>query len=246
MKTCKMCLDIRFVLLALCGLGVATVASAQVTGIVNGDFEAQTLGLGSDTQDITGWYDSMGNYNDWLYHSPSEFSSLDSTNILGFSSAAGYVYQQIGTNLADYSVVISGTVLQRSGESNQGFRLELLAGDFPSAADGTPLTATLLDTVIFDRSTLTNAPYNFSDGTKDAADFLATLNTGSSGVVGSQLWLRISAYNISGQELFLDNLAASATPVPEPATYATVAGAAMLAFACYRRRSRQPEQRASA
>lgn len=217
-------------------------ANANVTGITNGSFESQTLSSGNEVLNVTDWYESSTtDYSDWVFKSDSAFGTLDQTVILGFSrSESGYVYQQIGTYTGGETVNVTGQVLQRaaSGSTNNGFRLELLSGDFASAADGTALAATILDTKDFDRTMLTSAPYNFgvaSGSTAYAANFSATLSSGLSGTNGSQLWLRISGLGKPG-EVFLDNLAASA--VPEPSTYG-LAGTGALVGAVFLRRRRR-------
>ena len=193
--------------IALCGDAQATVVS-----ITNGNFEAQTPTDGGAIQFITSWFESTSSgYQDWLFRSTNNnVIAGNSSTLLGFSSTGGYVYQQIGSYTVGEQVTVSGDAFKRGlAASSQfsGFKIELLAGNF-TGADGTALVATLLGSQDF---TATDLGLPTSGTTSASSPFSVTFDSGSSGVEGSALWVRLSKLGTSG-EIFLDNLAA----VPEP------------------------------
>ena len=211
----------------------ATAAQAALVGITNGNFETQVLTSPNYTSAITDWFESNLEpsdgqptfYHDWLYKEAGHFTN--GTNLLGLSEPvnAGYVYQQIGTYSANEIIEVSGIALKRLVNNFGGFTVSLLSGNF-SGADGTPLSATLLDSASF-----TGAGLGLPTGSGAAqAPFSANLDSGNAGVGGTPLWLLITPSNSEGTETFLDNLQA----VPEPGGLVLLGAAGVLGV---RRRS---------
>lgn len=228
-------------LVCLLSLSVSTCwVNATVIGISNGTFDGQTPSPGGAIFAINGWFEentNSNNYSDWLYQSFADMGSNSST-VLGFSNTSGYVYSQIGTYTANEVVSISGDILQRAqlGSINNGFNLELLSGDFPSAADGTALGVTLLATHVFSRADLVTLGIGAASGsTAYSVPFSVDLNSGTAGTDSSALWLRITR-PAAGGEVFLDNLVAS---TPEPSV-TLLGGAGLIALILRRRRQSNP------
>jgi|GEM_PF-3172647 len=211
--------------------------NAAVIGISNGTFDGQIPSSTGVSFAIDGWFEentNSNNYSEWLHRSNTDMGGNAST-VLGFSNQNGYVYSQIGTYTAGEIVTISGDILQRaqSGSINNGFNLELLSGDFPSAADGTTLAVTFLATHVFSRSDLETLGIGAASGsTAYSVPFSVNLNSGTAGTDGSALWLRITR-PAAGGEVFLDNLVAAS--VPEPSV-AFLGGSGLLALIMRRRR----------
>lgn len=205
---------------------------AAVTGIINGDFETDGLAVNAEVQSITSWFESAtpgsGGYQDWLMRNSSTTTFAgNTTTVAAFSATTGYIYQQIGTYTAGEQVTLTGLAMKRAAIGSQftGVTIELLAGNF-SGADGTLLTATVLDTEVL---TAAGLGLPTSGATAGSSPFTVVLDSGTSGVEGTALWIRLSKPNAGG-EVFLDNLAA----VPEPSL--ALLGAMGLIGGCFRRR----------
>uniref|UniRef100_UPI003783F26D hypothetical protein n=1 Tax=Prosthecobacter sp. TaxID=1965333 RepID=UPI003783F26D len=213
--------------------------NAAVIGISNGTFDGQIPSNTGVAFAIDGWFEEStdsNNYSEWLHRSDTDMG-VNASTVLGFSNQNGYVYSQIGTYTADEVVTISGDILQRAqlGSINNGFNLQLLSGDFPGAADGTSLAATLLATHVFSRADLVGLGIGAaSSSTAYSAPFSVNLNSGTAGTDGSALWLRITR-PAAGGEVFLDNLVAVSTPEP---SVAFLGGGGLLALILCRRRQR--------
>jgi hypothetical protein len=215
---------------SLCFLFLSSLSisgNAAVIGISNGTFESQIPPNNGAIFAINDWFEestNSGSYSEWLYRSSTDMG-VNTSSVLGFSNQVGYVYSLIGTYTANEVVTISGDILQRAqlASINNGFNLELLAGEFLTAADGTALNVTLLGIGAASSSTAYSAPFSVN------------LNSGTAGTDGSALWLRITRPAPDG-EVFLDNLVA--VSIPEPSV-AFLSGGGLFALILGRRRQRK-------
>lgn len=221
------------VLSGLAIFATASPAHAAVTALVNGNFEADPPAPNNgDIQVITSWFEGFtpatgSGYQDWLFRSTTEIPT-NSTNVLGFSTTTGYVYQQIGTYTSGEQVTFTGDAYKRATATSQftGMTVQLYSGNF-TGADGSDITSlTLLDTQTRSAAQLGLPTSGIPGG---SAAFSITLDSGIAGIEGTALWLRISKPNAGG-EIFLDNLAV----VPEPST-ALLGGLGVLALLRRRR-----------
>jgi hypothetical protein len=228
---------------SLCFLFLSSLSisgNAAVIGISNGTFESQIPLNNGAIFAINDWFEestNSGSYSEWLYRSSTDMG-VNTSSVLGFSNQVGYVYSLIGTYTANEVVTISGDILQRAqlASINNGFNLELLAGEFLTAADGTALNVTLLDTHVFSRADLETLGIGAaSSSTAYSAPFSVNLNSGTAGTDGSALWLRITRPAPDG-EVFLDNLVA--VSIPEPSV-AFLSGGGLFALILGRRRQRK-------
>lgn len=223
-------------------LGLPLFAGAQIS-ILNPSFESSTAGTGSaalfDTI-IDDWF--MENHPTTVTAEAAQRRNTNNmpvvpdgsqwANLVQTGSTTAGIYQALsGGALAtfqpDIDYTVSLTVSQRSNQPFVGVTIALYAGNVTGANDtnlGT-LGATLLDSVTISQSVFSAAGI--------AENYVVpafTLNSGSTGAPGEQLWLRISTTG-EGHHM-IDDLSI----IPEPSTYAALFGLAALAFAAYRRR----------
>ena len=224
---------LRTSLLAAALSGVlASTASAQL--IVNGGFEAQpfnttvTATTTPNAGGITGWTVATTS-------STTEFQIVNGTSGGGFgfpapvagsfylsinggeSSVTGRLYQDFTTTIgATYSVAFSAGLAGATGSQQIGLQADVynvVSGSTSGGSLGTTSATTTSGTAGF------FSPSAFS--------FTAT------GVTSRLMFADISA-GTNGVDVVLDNVSVSA--IPEPSTYAAIAGAAMLGLAVWQRR----------
>lgn len=224
-------------------LALPLMGGAQVS-ILNPSFEASTVGPDSGAV-----WDTI--IDDWFMesHDGATFAANNAevaqrrnvnnmpvvpdgnqwANLVGADAG---IYQALsGGALASFQpeteYTLSLTVSQRSNQPFHGVTIALYSGNVTGAnnTDLGTLGATLLDSVTIAQNVFTAAGV--------AENYVVpafTLNTGTTGISGEQLWLRISTTG-DGHHL-VDDISI----IPEPSTYAALFGLGALALCLYRRR----------
>ena len=146
---------------------------------------------------------------EWEGYVGADVDGASGSNWCGFEASGGGIYQQVGTYTANETYPVSMYLGDRFANGWGTMDVSLWSGgDASLAADGTYINtigATLLDTV-----TIT-----WADGVPSVPDPAAnyvtlTLDAGSLGIDGDELWLELY-----GQKSYFDLVA-----IPEPATLA--------------------------
>jgi hypothetical protein len=232
-------------------LAPAALSAQTVVNILNPSFESSTATPGStalfDTT-INNWF--MENHptvttaevaqrynaaNMPVVPNGSQWANLAATASPNVPTAG--IYQAIGTFSGNATYTFTSfTVSQRSNFAFVGVTVSLYAGNVTGANGSTlsGLGATLLDSFTITKATafgVSNAALNYN-----VPEFTLGTNDLVTPSIGQTLWLRINSNGI-GQHL-VDNLSATVTPVPEPASFATLLGLGALAGTALRRRRR--------
>lgn len=168
--------------------------------ITNGDFENDLVGTNSSDRvhAVSDWYESTvdGDWNEVLRNNQPATGS----NHLVFYSADGYIYQSLGKTVdGEQSLQVSGTAIRIDGRTWTNLVIEVLAGAFPGAADGTDVAGQGLVSlgsyiVDGDGTVLTE---NYTDantwwGDTETMNFTTEPFDLSGLVVETEIWLRIS------------------------------------------------------
>jgi len=240
-------------------------AGLYVTPISNGDFEAQ-LGtdVGTGGTGVSGnanfdprvddWFDKNGevagdgDFVQWEGANSNIPADVNGEVWGGVGADAGQdpgfpgaLYQDIGTFDANLELTISFTAGDRSNKFFPDVTVSLYSGSV-SGADGTDLAS--LSVTLLDSTTVTSASLwanDAADGSvsPQTAPVSLNLNTGTSGVSGDTLWLEfryagpLAASDIPGDyQALIDDVSV----VPEPSTFALMAGVLTLGLVLLRRR----------
>lgn len=235
-----------FIVLSATALAVPSQAALTVT---DGGFE-----LGGNAQadtsfatSVANWSESTpGGFQEFVYNHSGEFSSGNTKVALDRPSS--YLYQNIGTRAVGEDLVsITFDAFKRDGGANRTFgdvQFTILSGVPTTIGDGTDILADIFLTN-HGSVTVTAADLGFNDANPNLAEqnlgFTTTSINITSAGVGDAMWLYISSPSAASgtggsNEPFLDNIAVSATAVPEPSS-ALLCGLAGIGCLIRRRRS---------
>ena len=236
--------------LKLAAIRAAAIPSAfAALSVTNGDFET---GGGDNINNVAGWFDKTTGAGFWegAWQTNAGFITPNGTNVVVFSSFqsddfgmpsadandGSYLYQAIGT--ADGATALDVSFDWGAPNDDPGGRLlgitvgvyafdgvgSFSAGDDVDVRGGSGIT--FLDSVSF---TTTSTGVDGMIGSVSS-----TLDL--SGAGSQQLFLRINGYTAGGTESWpvVDNVAITA--VPEPGSFAALAGVGALAAVALRRR----------
>ena len=239
-------------LLSLFFLPCLLCADLFDTPITNGNFESDLgsavgSGIANFTQSASGWFEKNGTTKgDALQWDVGNTSIPDSANgevwgLLNVSTSTqtpanspGAFYQAIGTNEANFDVYVSLDLGIRNNLPFTTLDVNLYSGNV-TGADGSSLSG--LGATLLDSYRITNSIFGSGGSVPETVTLSnLNLNTGTSGVAGQTLWLEIAAVypgfqNASNQAL-IDNVSV----IPEPNTYALIAGCLALTSIMLRRR----------
>ncbi len=231
----------RTLLAASVFLSLATLSFGAVS-ITNGDFET----VGGNTQDVFGWFDYQtgnGDLQQAVSGNPAQIPSGDNTgdywlNLVD-NSSFGYatgVYQQIGTydaGVTSYEITFDVGCRVTDSPFNV-MNLYLYTGTATGADGSTP--ADLLSAISYsgaaeDYYTIT------SPGSGNIATITVTFDvTGAELLDGDLIWIAFASTDDApgSQQGLIDNVSIAA--IPEPGTFAFVAGVfGIAAIACRRK-----------
>lgn len=229
---------------ALVSIALAVQASAALTDLVNGDFEAQRAEYDASSgylSYVTSWYDNGntgGGYNPFILSriapregdSASHWPAADNTMIVGFAAnppvCDGYIYQQIGTYEPGMkSIKVDFDAIRRQNSRwSTGFRpfeVQLWTGGSGTPADDTALStlgAAKRASVRFTAADIGS----FVNNTPALQHMQVSLDPVDA-TTGDKLWLQI--VGTGGNDFnntYLDNIVVSGGEVPAPPTGATI------------------------
>jgi hypothetical protein len=193
------------------GVSIDTTAFTQGSGFSGAALSLEARQVGFDT---------VGN-------SPA-LADFDGQN--GFSSAAYGLFFQAAINDLSFTIDID-----TSGFDSINFGYDSFSDDtavhsggewFTSFDGGTDIS---LGTVNFASAYAANSYDNINVVDVDSLSLTFTFDSTEADTFGA---------GVTGQRVHFDNFAIGGTPVPEPSTYAAIAGMLALATAAYRRRRR--------
>lgn len=206
---------------------ISQLSTARAQLVLNGSFESPTL---SSTQNITGSFnlgawngfaESTGGNAGLVFGTDSGLAPADGTQHFTFNggnnSPGGWIQQTLTTTPGTaYTLTFA---IGRSGQTGYDLQLRTTATD-------TATSTSLLNTL--------TAPSGGIGYTSVTLSFIAS---------GTSTRLRFTdaSTNNLNSDLYLDNVSLSSA-IPEPSTYALLAGLAVLALAAHRKRPLPPSR----
>jgi hypothetical protein len=233
-------------------LATAATSASAALSVTNGDFET---GGGNHINNVTGWFDKTTGAGFWegAWQTNTGGVTPNGSNVIVFSSFeadnfgmptanandGSYLYQSIGTADGATSLQVNFDFGSPNDDNAGGRQLGVTVGIYAwdgvgafTAADDVDVRGgagiTLLDSESF---TLTSSGV---DGQISSVSSTLTL----SGAGSQVLFLRFNGYTAGGTESWpvMDNVAITA--VPEPGSFAALAGGIAVAAVALRRRRR--------
>lgn len=212
-------------LLAAC---LITPQMSQAALSVNdGAFSNPSVANGSANTNITNWYDEAGDtFTSFIFHKTSEFG-VGTDQLLAFGSGNGYAYQSLGTRvLGEDTMTVSLDAYERPTVTRffPTLEIDIYAGSFGSAANGTDINATLtsLGMLTLTGTNMFTTPLDGSDG-ESVIGFTVPGSVDLSGLaVGTEIWMRLHAPDATGttSAVYIDNVSVKLSAVPEPSSAA--------------------------
>lgn len=215
---------------------IATAAMGQTNLLTNGDFEAGTF-------EATVTNGTALPVFNWTFNttSGSSYFGIINTSTTGVTSTINGT-TVLALNSAETTIGVLYAEQTFNTVSGQTYTVSFETGhQGPGMATNAGVTAQVYDGTIASEGSLlgslTNAQSTPGGGWGDSGSFGTRSFTFMA--TGSQSTIRLlDAMSGGGNSVdsAVDNVSVVASAVPEPATYAAMAGAAMLGFAVYRRR----------
>ncbi len=205
------------------GISLALSFHSAQAGLIVTDGGFETDAAVSDS--FTSWYDEAGAaYVSFTWAS----TQIDATSqVLAFGPGVSYVYQSLGTKAAGEDILSVALDAFERGSVVRGFatlEIDVYAGDFPGAANGTDIDANLTS---LDTLTVTSSSLGFTTPSGDDQESVLGHDAGTldiSGVAtGTEIWLRLyndDATTAGGNPtaVYVDNVSVTPIPIPEPTT----------------------------